>query len=265
MSFEEDFLDGSFDKGFNYFQNDNESDLSSKTFLFPEGMDKIEINPKYEEKSFFYSEKQTENNFYSVEKTQKKFKVEQKKNRGRQSGLSRKIKHSSSSFDNIQTKIQVHFFSFIINVSNDALFSIFNQKNTYYFKDIDYKLKKKVNHEIFMELKNSSIKNVLKMDISPKYKNFKREHNEKLLKYFSNLSIWLDNFFEMNYIKLFNYYFNDKKPLNKIVFEGKEIILSHRTKSFYDLLKKNSEDKFELIKAAESVYYYEDDNHFFCS
>ena len=49
---------------------------------------------------------------------------------------------------------------------------------------------------------------------------------------------WLDKLFEMNYLELFKYYYNNGKPLNKIVFENKGIILSSKTKSFYYLLEK---------------------------
>ena len=79
MSFEEDFLDGSFDKGFNYFQNDNESDLSSKTFLFPEGMDKIEINPKYEEESFFIQKSKQKIISILLKKLKKNLKLNKKR------------------------------------------------------------------------------------------------------------------------------------------------------------------------------------------
>ena len=53
------------------------------------------------------------------------FEVKQQKDRGRQTKNSRKVKHNSNSLDNILTKIQVHFFSFIKDIANDALFTEF--------------------------------------------------------------------------------------------------------------------------------------------
>ena len=59
----------------------------------------------------------------------------------------------------------------------------------------------------------------------------------------------------MNYLKLFNYYYNKGKPLDKIVFENKEVILSNETKSFYYLLEKYKSLRQNLINTVESVYF----------
>ena len=194
------------------------------------------------------------------------FKTEKKGNRGPKTQNIRKVKHSRNSFDNIQTKLQVHFFSFIINVSNDALLTFFNEENADNFKEIDYSLKRNANHKTFEKLKNSRIKQVLEMNISGKYTKYKSCHNKQLLYKLYDPSNWLGKFFDMNYLQLFNYYYNNQKELNKINFEGKEIIINKKkTKSFYDLLNKESQIKNELINAATSVYYYEFNNYFFCS
>ena len=79
MSFGEDFLDGFFDKGFNYFQNDKENDLSTKTFLFPKDMDKIEINPKYEEESFFIQKSKQKIISILLKKLKKNLKLKKKR------------------------------------------------------------------------------------------------------------------------------------------------------------------------------------------
>ena len=168
--------------------------------------------------------------------------------------LKKKRKHYSSSLDNMKTKIQVHFFSFIINISNDALLTEFNKKKRYNFKRIDYKVKQKANNELFEKLKNSSIKNVIKMNISPKCKKYSIDHNIKILNKVYNISNWLDKFFDMNYLRLFNYYYNNHKPLTKILFKGKEIKFSKKTKCFYDLLEKNPKDKNDLIDTIKTEY-----------
>ena len=59
----------------------------------------------------------------------------------------------------------------------------------------------------------------------------------------------------MNYLELFNYYYNNQKSLNVICFEGKEIKLSKKTKSFYYLLEKYKKDENELIEIAKSYYF----------
>ena len=185
-----------------------------------------------------------------------KFQIEKKKDRGKQSKLSRKRKHEKTSLDNLLTKVQVHFFSFIIDISNDALFTEFNIKNNDNFKEIDYRFKRKINYSSFEIYKNGSIKNILKLEISPKYKNYCKDHNEKLLNKVISLSNWLNHFFNMNYLKLFDYYYNNQKPLNKFCFEGKEIKLSKNIKTFSNLLEKNSDNKHELIQIVKEIYYY---------
>ena len=59
----------------------------------------------------------------------------------------------------------------------------------------------------------------------------------------------------MNYLKLFDYYYNKEEPLYKIIFENKEILLSSKTKSFYYLLEKNQDLKQEIIDTAKLVYF----------
>ena len=147
----------------------------------------------------------------------------EKKDRGKQTKNTRKVKHRSNSLDNILTKIQVHFFSFIIDIANDTLFTKFKEKNTYNYKGIDYKIKTKFNHSSFEKYKKSRIKDILELEISPKFKLSQMDHNKQLLDIVLSLSNWLDKFFDMNYFKLFSYYYNSKNPLKAIFFEGKEI------------------------------------------
>ena len=77
----------------------------------------------------------------------------------------------------------------------------------------------------------------------------------KELNILHNGSQWLSKLFEMNYLKLFSYYYNKGKPLDKIVFENKEVILSKGTKSFYYLLEKYKYLTQHLINTVESVYF----------
>ena len=58
----------------------------------------------------------------------------------------------------------------------------------------------------------------------------------------------------MNLTELFNYYYNKEKPLNKIFFENKEIVLSSKTKSFYFLLRKYKNLKEKLINTDKIIY-----------
>ena len=65
----------------------------------------------------------------------------------------------------------------------------------------------------------------------------------------------------MNHLKLFNYYYNKGQPLDKIVFENEEIILSEETKSFYYLLDKYKYLRQNLINTVENVYFEGKENY----
>jgi hypothetical protein len=185
------------------------------------------------------------------------FEIKILKKRGRQSTQSRKMKHINSSFDNMQTKIQVHFISFIVNVSNDALHTELGVNN-YNFKDISYEIKRNIRQDYIERLKNSPISDILKLRISKKFKNFDKYINYETLNKVCQLSEWLNDFFKINYLIFFKYYYNNCIKLAKITFKGKDIILSKKTKSFYDLLERteNKDIRNKLIDTLKSVYFY---------
>ena len=177
-----------------------------------------------------------------------------KRGRKRLKMENKKAIHGSNNFDNIQRKIQVHFLSFLINFCNDALKTEYTQfRHT--FKQINYKSKTTVNFNHTSFLKKSSIKDLLNLEISEKYSKYNKFENKKLLDKIILKSKWLNDLFEMNYLKLFDYYYNKEEPLYKIIFENKEILLSSKTKSFYYLLEKNQDLKQEIIDTAKLVYF----------
>lgn len=177
------------------------------------------------------------------------------KKRGRKGTQNEKKKiHANDQFDNLLRKIQVHYFNFIIDFCNDALRKEFC-KTKDEFKYINYKNKTTINFEYISSLRNLSIKDILKMEISSKYTSYKKTVNEELFNRIESHSQWLDKLFEMNYLELFQYYYNEEKPLSKIVLDEKEIILSPDTKSFNDILKKNENLSKKLIDTAKTVYF----------
>ena len=181
--------------------------------------------------------------------------------RGRKTYKNGPIIHRSDSFDNLLRKIQVHFLNFLIDFCNDALKTEY-ENSDYSFKQIKYyKVKQEIKYSYLKNLKHCSIKDILNFDISSKYLNLDRKHNKKLLEKIESSSIWLYNLFQMNYLQLFKYYYNDGKPLNKIYFMEREIFLTPKTKSFYCLLEKNRNLKKEIIEIAKRCYLKEDNNN----
>ena len=175
-----------------------------------------------------------------------------KNKRGRKSNNSQaRVIHSKKSFDNILRKIQIHYLSFVINFCNDAL-KMVKFSPGFTFKQIKTEIKRTVNFQHVSELKKFSIGDLLKLDISSKYKNHKISINKELYDIVKNKSKWLNELFNMKYLELFKYYYNNgEKPLDKI----KEVILSTKTKSFYYLIEKNKDSKHELISAIYEVYF----------
>lgn len=187
-----------------------------------------------------------------------------RKKRGRPIIGTSKIKkktHGKCDFDNLERKIQVHFLNFLINFCNDALKLEFGYtSNKFSFKKINYNDKTTINYKQTSYLKNLKIKDILNFKISDKYSKSDESANKDLLKRVTGTSIWLDKIFEMKYLQLFNYYYNECEPLNKIFIENKDISLSSKTKSFFCLLEKNIDLKNELINTVKNIYFNGNNN-----
>ena len=166
-------------------------------------------------------------------------------------------RHLNTHLDNLQIKIQVNYINFIINLSNDILFSIFKNNKKYNLKYIDHAFKIDVSQRNFDFLKSSKIKDVLGKEISDKYKTFTKNINKELLDEVCQKSAWLNCFFNLNYLDLFKCYYNDQKQIDTISFYEQIITLSEKTqkKTFYELLIKNKNIKKELINAVKNAYF----------
>ena len=175
------------------------------------------------------------------------FETRKPKKRGRMklNNNIRKI-HAKTDDDNILIKIQVHFLTFLINVSNDIIAPyIQSKKNNIYFRHINYSDKKNITNMHLSELKSFSIKDILQMQISKKYREC-REDNNKLVYNFicekankDNTLNWIINFFNMKYLEVFEKYYYADKNKNYFYIQDKKINFSEKTKPFYHLLEKN--------------------------
>lgn len=186
------------------------------------------------------------------------FKIHKIEKRGRRMNKNKKNstkeKHGKFSFDNIHTKIQVHFIRFLINLVNDAIFTEFKSRSKL-FKDIKYAEKRKINFEYTASLCQDIIKNIFLKDVSGKFKKISPEYNQNLCQELEKKSKWFSEFLKMKYIDVFNlYYYNGEKPLVKMEFNGKTIIISKTTKSFYYLLKKESNLAYQMINIIKRIY-----------
>ena len=113
--------------------------------------------------------------------------------------------HTSNFIDNTLCKLQIHFLNFLVNFSNDAIRTAFENEQIY----------------------NQVIKK----------------------------SEWLKNLLDMNYLNLFEKYYNQCNPFDSIDFDEKTINFTKETKPFYNLYNKlNLEMKDKIIKIIKDLY-----------
>ena len=167
---------------------------------------------------------------------------------------SKNHEHISSDFDNIITKIQIHFLTFLICFLNDAVSTLVKNKQIK-FLNFSHEIKSKVTKNHIDTLKNFKILDLLtKLKISSKYKRYTKDNNI-MNAYKLNEYPWFKRFFQMKYLDLFFYYYNHELPLTKLLIFEDEIVFSSKTKSFYYLLEKNKNLKEDMVKYAQLIYY----------
>ena len=165
--------------------------------------------------------------------------------------------HSGSDDDNVLRKIQVNYLSFLINFSNDLIKALTDEKVPF-FKQLDYKQKKIVNHKYIEALKNKTIGEILKIDITPKIKNSEKSANKYIYHYVLKAIPEIDKFFKMNYLSFFKEYYDNTNDIFK--FNGKIIPLSEKTKEkTFNYFKNNYHSIIEKIKYVCINYYF---NHY---
>ena len=242
--------------------NEADEEDTKMSLYFIKKQDNLETESRSTESStnvILFNQKYIENKKETTILKKNKFQTFLKKKRGKKPKLENlktsKKSHGSMDFDNIQRKIQVHFFNFLISLANDKVEQIFGKKSKYQFKDVKYELKRIVNHKNIEYLKGCKYSDIIKMKISPKNKKFSEDTNKNIYFKITQLSKELKDFFDLNYLYIFQKYYFELKPNEKdINFEGKIIPLSLKTKGFYNLLEKNKFSK-KFNDIIKDVYF----------
>ena len=162
--------------------------------------------------------------------------------------------HSKYFKDNIIRKVQVHFQNYLVLLINEIIKNYgFDKK----FLKIDYNNIKKVNKKNVENMKTKEIGQILRQNISTKYRKLytiDKEMNNKLyLEVIKHDNI--KKFLSETYINIFrNFYFINKREINEYDLNIK---LSENVKAYQDLLEENEEDKeyIEKIKKVVEEYY----------
>lgn len=202
----------------------------------------------------------------SIPKLTKKinFKTVLHHKRGRKGTVKKEKKnyHGSGDFDNIQRKIQVYFFNFLIDLANDAIKTFLGKKSKYCFKDVKYEYKKVVNHNYAEKLKLYKYSDIVQMKVSTKNRNYGENANKETYLEICKINPLFHKFFDKNYLYIFQKYFWVIKPGQKIIdFDGFKIELSPQTKGLSFLLSKNSDLKNKFIDVVNNIYFSDINNH----
>ena len=221
----------------NFNISENLDDSSFKAYLFNEANNLNYDNPQEKELIKTIQKKE-------IKKLRKKRK------------LNREVKvisikrHTASDDDNILRKLQVQYISFIVYYSNDVVsFFVDDYKNNQCFKDVDYELKKVVNHKNVESLKKMTIGDIIQFDITPKIKKKEKTENEKSLKLILKKCPSLQKYFETNYLVFFKQYFKNESDYFEV--NGQIIPFSEKTKTktFSSLIEKKKNNNLkERIK-----------------
>ena len=243
--------------------NESDDEENEKTIYFIKKQDNLETQFRSTDNSTnnFALEQDKISSKKNETSIQKKinFKTFLRKKRGKKanpenSNYAKKC-HRSDDFDNIQRKIQVHYISFLVSLANDIVEQFFGQKGKYHFKDVKYELKRIVNHKHVEYLKSCKYSDIMQMKISPKNKKFGEDTNKNIYLEITQLSKELKNFFDKNYLYIFQKYYLGLKPNEKeINYEGEKLALSAKTKGYYHLLRKNEFSK-KFNNIIKDVYF----------
>ena len=179
-----------------------------------------------------------------------------KRGRKEKNTKERKKLHGCGDFDNIQRKIQVSFINFLINLANDAIKTFLGKNSKYCFKDVKYEFKKVVNHEYAENLKLKKYSDIVQLKVSPKNRNYDEDANKET--YLEICKIYPDfqQFFDKNYLYIFqNYFCEIKSGQTTVDFDGIKIRLSSHTKGLDDLLRKNVDYKEKFKEIVKNAYF----------
>ena len=179
-------------------------------------------------------------------------KLPKNKKRGRKALKEGKRQHNALDQDNIIRKIQVHFLSFIIYFCNDLIQAFLPTYKDLCFKNIQYELKKTVNHAYIENLKSKNIGDILQLTASPKNKKFSGNINQITYNKICILNPFLKEFFKLSYLDMFNNYYCQN--LREIDVEGCKVKLSQRTRLFIDLISKNISSAEKIKEIAEEYF-----------
>ena len=211
---------------FSYFQfNPEDQEYSFSEDSFPDSKENVENNSKNESNE----SNSTDTNL--KRKRGRKIEKENKKKRR---------EHDKSARDNIRRKIQIHYLKFLIKFVNKIIDELLNQDGNskdYHFNPLSHNFTKQISKKSFIEIRNSSIGNIFKNNVSPKFNNFE-QLNIKVYNNIINKNDIIKNILDKKYLHFFDIYHKNIKQIDLSNYGINSIInLSYEIELYEDLLK----------------------------
>ena len=248
-------------------ENENNSIFSFDVPIFYEkdiNLREIKNNEKGEKKLYFidkFKDKESKPFLKFVIKEEKSTKIrfeliQKKRKRGRPKAVYindlkkyNKI-HGKNQTDNLLRKIQVHYFSFIVSFLNDIVRTLKYKRK---FLKLNYEYKSNINKNFIDSLKEKTIGQIICNKISNKYK-YKEENSNILLYDKIKRNTIMKKILEINYLKLFEIYYESKKKINLEEYGiDIDIILTDKIKMYNDLLQDKKNNEIDKQKIEESI------------
>jgi hypothetical protein len=160
--------------------------------------------------------------------------------------------HDKTAKDNIKRKIQVNYIKFLRNLLNqiniELLGNYKNNQNIKFFP-LNYDIIKKVSKKYFEPLKEQTLGDIFKNNLSPKFK-INQNLNIQVYNEITDKNETIKNILDKTYLEFFDVFYLNKKTLNlsKYGSKNKIIDLSSDIGFFKDLLKRDVSDSERLTE-----------------
>ena len=165
-------------------------------------------------------------------------------------------------YDNILSKVEVHFTNFINDYLNFFIDTFDDGKKiTERFIKISHECMNNKSKVKFNEIIQKKVVEVISQDISSKFKYYPKDYNKKLCERLEKEIPIMKKILEQNYLTLFkNVYFPSKRDINldKIYGINKIIHLPKEIKMFKDKIKTFDDEDYKIkMKKVVNEFYFE--------
>ena len=166
-------------------------------------------------------------------------------------------KHGKLAKDNIKRKIQVHYLNFLRNLLNKIINELLynNKTKNIQFRPLNYNFTKEITKNSFDLLKKTSIGDIFKNNLSPKFK--KNNLNIDVYNKITQKSKIIKEILDKLYLEFFSVYYLNQKIINLSKYGlNKNIILSENIGFYKDLINKkkiNDEEDEKYHQKIEKI------------